>query len=96
MKIKDVFNPKLLRPCSSDPLPGQHQELPRPVITEEDEQWLVDDILDSRRYRGRLQYKVKWYGLDRDDEWYYADKGEFDGSQKVLDEFHKRYPTKLR
>jgi len=93
--IHPVFSPKCLRPSPNDPLPGQHSEPPRPLVIEEDEEhWEVDDILDSRRYRGRLQYKVKWIGVDRDDEWYYADKGEFDGSEEVLDEFHKLYPNK--
>ena len=94
--LHPVFSPKLLRPYPGDPLPGQHSEPPRPITIEDDEHWEVDDILDSRRYRGRIQYKVKWTDLDRDDEWYYADKGEFDGSEEVLDEFHKLYPSKPR
>ena len=70
---------------------------PTPIITEdEEEHWEVDDILDSRRYRGRLQYKVKWHGIDRDNEWYYADRGEFGGSEEVLEEFHRKYPGKPR
>ena len=95
-RIHPVFSPKLLRPYHQDPLSGQHFEPPRPIAIEDEEHWEVDDILDSRRYRGRLQYKVKWTGLDRDDEWYYADKDEFEGSEKVLKEFHKRYPNKPR
>jgi len=96
--LHPVFSPKLLRPYSEDPLPEQHAEPPRPIIIDDDddEHWEVDDILDSRRYRGRIQYKVKWKGLDRDNEWYYADKGEFDGSEEVLNEFHALYPRKPR
>ncbi len=93
--IHSVFSPKYLRPSLNDPLPGQHPEPSRPMIIEENEEhWKVDDILNFRRYRERLQYKVKWTEVDRDDEWYYADKGEFDGSKEVLDEFHKLYPNK--
>jgi len=58
--IHSVFSPKCLRPSPNDPLPGQHSELSRSLVIEEDEEhWEVDDILDFRRYRGRLQYKVK-------------------------------------
>ncbi len=96
--LHPMFSPKLLRPYSEDSLSGQHAEPPRPIIIDDDddEHWEIDDILDFRRYRGRIQYKVKWKGLDRDNEWYYADKGEFDGSEEVLNEFHALYPRKPR
>ncbi len=94
--LHSMFSSKLLRPYSEDLLPGQHSEPPRPITIEDDEHWEIDDILDFRRYRGRIQYKVKWTDLDRDDEWYYADKGEFDGSEEVLNEFHKLYSNKPR
>ena len=96
MKIYNVFSPKYLRPYATDPLPGQHQEPPRPITTENGDEYTVDDILDSRKYRGRLQYKVKWNNLDRDDQWYYADKDEFANSQEVVNEFHRQYPEKPR
>ena len=49
MRIQDVFSPKLLRPCATDPLPGQQTPLPAPIITEDNEEhWEVDNILDSR------------------------------------------------
>ncbi len=58
--IHSVFSPKCLQPSSNDSLPKQHSELSRSLIIEENEEhWEVDDILNFRRYRGRLQYKVK-------------------------------------
>ncbi len=93
-----MFSSKLLRPYSEDSLSEQHAEPLRLIIIDDDddEHWEVDDILNFRRYRGWIQYKVKWKGLDRDDEWYYADKGEFDGFEEVLNEFHTLYPRKSR
>jgi len=57
--LHSVFSSKLLRPYLGDPLPEQHSESLRPITIEDDEHWEVDDILDFRRYRGRIQYKVK-------------------------------------
>ena len=96
--LHSMFSSKLLRPYSGDPLSEQHAELLRLIIIndDDDEHWKVDDILDFRRYRGRIQYKVKWKDLDRDNEWYYADKGEFDDFEKVLNEFHALYSRKPR
>ena len=58
--------------------------------------WNVDDILNSRYHYDRLQYKVKWHELNRNNEWYYVDKNEFKHLQEVVDEFHKRYSEKSK
>jgi len=46
--------------AAEDPLPGQVMPPPLPVIVEGEEEWEVEEILDSRRMQGRLQYLVKW------------------------------------
>ncbi len=94
--IHFVFSSKCLRPSLNDFLSKQHSELSKSLIIEENEKyWKVDNILNFRRYRERLQYKVKWIKVDHDDEWYYVDKEKFDNSKKVLNEFHKLYSNKL-
>lgn len=95
-KRTNTFHPSKLRPDPDDPLPGQHPPPPRPVEVEGEDEWELDDILQSRRYRGRLQYKVKWHGFERDDEWYYADAEQFKNAQTVVEEFHTRYPKMPR
>ena len=93
-----MFNLKLLQLYSEDSLSEQHAELLRLIIIDDnnDEHWKIDDILNFRRYQGRIQYKVKWKDLDRDDEWYYVDKDEFNDFKKVLNEFHMLYSRKSR
>ncbi len=93
--IHSVFSSKCLRPSSNDLLSKQHSELFKSLIIEENEKhWKVDDILNFRRYKERLQYKIKWIEVNHDDEWYYVDKEKFDDSKKVLNEFHKLYSNK--
>ncbi len=55
MKIH-VFHPNLLRKISTDPLTNQVNELLSPVIINNEEEWEVEDILDARGHRGKLQY----------------------------------------
>ena len=50
MKIHDVFHPVLLRKAATDPLPGQEHTEPPPMVIEDEEEWEVDDILNSRFY----------------------------------------------
>ncbi len=94
--IHSVFSSKYLQSSSSDSLSKQHSELFRLMIIEENEEhWEVNDILNFRRYRERLQYKIKWIEVDHDNEWYYVNKEKFNDSKKVLNEFHKLYLNKL-
>ena len=90
--IRNVFHSSLLRRAARDPLPGQKLVPPESVTINDEEEWEVDDILDSRRSHGRLQYKVNWAGFDLDIEWYDADSGEFDNAAEVV--AHALYPLK--
>ncbi len=91
-----MFSSKLLWSYSEDFLSEQHSESLRFITIKDNEYWKIDDILNFRRYRDWIQYKVKWKDLNKDDEWYYVDKEEFNDSEKVLNEFHKLYSSKSR
>jgi hypothetical protein len=98
MTIHPTFHASLLQKDPADPLPGQHQEPPGPVIVRDQEEYEVDDILAARLFgKGkRLQFKVKWKGYPPDDAWYNADDGEFDHSKAIVDDFYKRNPSAPR
>jgi len=94
--IHSMFSLKYLQSSLNDSLSKQHFEFSRLMIIEKNEKhWKVNDILNFRRYRERLQYKIKWIKINCDDEWYYIDKEKFNDSKKVLNEFHKLYLNKL-
>lgn len=59
IKVHLVFHFSLLRSNSNDSLFDQITDASKPVKTANENEWLVDDILNSRRYYGRLQYKIK-------------------------------------
>ncbi len=91
-----MFSSKILQLYSNDSLSDQHIESLRSITIEDEEHWKIDDILNFRRYRDQMQYKVKWKDLNRDDNWYYVDKEEFDDFKKVLNEFHMLHSNKSR
>jgi len=70
--IHDVFHIDLLTPYHKTTLHGPNYSRPPPDLVEDQEEYKVEKILDSRRFgRGRkLQYLVKWKGYpDSDNEW---------------------------
>ena len=92
MKVHDVFHVVLLEPAASDPFPGQENPPPPPVIVEGEEEWAVEEILDSRLFgpRKRLQYLVRWTGHP-DPTWEPAEALE---EVAAVDTFHNLFPNK--
>jgi len=92
MQIHPVFHVSLLEHAAQDPFPCQRQPPPPPVVVDGEDEYHVDDVLDSRIF-GRwkkLQYLVQWTGYDRP-TWETA--ANVDGLQAV-DRFHARHPQK--
>jgi len=58
-----TFPVSLSHAAADDPLPGEMAPPPLRVIVEGEEEWEVEEILESSRTRGRLQYLVKWRGF---------------------------------
>jgi hypothetical protein len=85
-----VQHVSLLDPTDEDPLPGQHNPTPPPVIVDNEEEWHVEEVLDSRIFRKRLQYKIKWVGYNESD-W---EPAENVNKLAMVDHFHQRYPDK--
>ena len=96
--LHSMFNSKLLQLYSENFLSEQHAKSLKLIIIDEDddEHWKINDILNFRRYQDRIQYKIKWKDLDKDDKWYYVNKDEFNDFKKVLNEFHVLYSRKSR
>ncbi len=96
MHIHDVFHSDLLRSVVDDFLPDQKNELSGSIVINDEDEWKIDDILNSCRYWRWLQYRVKWNVYDNDLNWYNADDDEFMNAQKIIDDFHIWYLNKSR
>ena len=97
MKIHSTFHISLLEPYSDNPLPSQRKGPPPPVETEWEPEYELDEIVDSRLYRGsQLQYRAKWTGspAQHDNVWYPA--SDFENASIAVERFHQSYPHKAR
>ncbi|KAG5729518.1 hypothetical protein E4T56_gene4624 [Termitomyces sp. T112] len=60
-QLHPVFNAVKLFPAPDDPIPGCHPNAPPlPILVNDEEEYEVEEILDSRMFQGKLQFKVKW------------------------------------
>jgi hypothetical protein len=59
MNVHPVFHVSLLEPGCGDPMPGQRLPPPEPIIIDREPKYEVEDVIDSRIFRRRLQYLIK-------------------------------------
>ncbi len=91
MRIHDVFHSELLCSAVNNSLSDQKNELSKSIVINDENEWKIDDILNSRWYQRRLQYQVKWKNYDNDLNWYNADDDKFMNTQNIIDDFHIQY-----
>jgi hypothetical protein len=93
MKVHPVFHISLLEPVATDPLVGQVQPPPPPVVVDGNEEFEVEEILDSRFVGRNLQYLVRWIGYPNP-TWEPAEY--LANSPSAVARFHELYPRKPR
>ncbi len=96
MHVHDVFHCDLLCSVVDDFLSDQKNEFSDSIVINDEDEWKINDILNSRWYWRWLQYRVKWKSYDNDLNWYNADDDEFMNVQKIIDDFHIWYLNKSR
>jgi Chromo (CHRromatin Organisation MOdifier) domain/Integrase zinc binding domain len=96
-RVHPVFHASLLSPYKETEENGQTFTEPAPDIIEGEEEYEVEQVLDSRRKgrgKGRLEYFLKWEGYPHaHNTWEPADQVHADD---LVEEFHKQNPTKAR
>lgn len=93
MRIYPVFHVSLLEPHTPNSIPGRDVEPPPPVEVEENLEYTVEEILDSRLHHNQLQYLVAWKNYSpENNSWEPSENCE--NSQDLIQAFHRRYPMK--
>lgn len=93
--VHPVFHVSLLYPHKESQIPGRKQPEPPPVTVNGQEEYEVEEILDSRMFRRKLEYKVRWKGFDKSYEtWEPAENVEH--AKKLVEDFHRRRPSAPR
>ncbi|MBW0554856.1 hypothetical protein O181_094571, partial [Austropuccinia psidii MF-1] len=93
--VHPVCHVSLLEPVKQSTIPNQHQLPPPPVIAEEQEEWEVAQVLDSKLKRGTLWYLVEWKEFNEEPERTTWEPGSnLTNSPDLVKDFHTLYPDK--
>ena len=96
MKIHNTFHISLLEPYEDNKFPSQIQTPPPPIEIEGEPEYEHEEIIDSRLYRDKLQYRAKWtsYSPEHDKTWYPSEN--FSNASIAIEQFHSQYPRNPR
>jgi len=95
MKIHRIFHVSLLKPYKTVDIQGRRQMPLPPIEVDNNEEFEVEEILDSRRRRNKLEYLVYWRGYDISERTWEPSRNLANASAKVK-VFHQQYPSKPR
>ncbi|MBW0550972.1 hypothetical protein O181_090687 [Austropuccinia psidii MF-1] len=94
--VHPVFHVSLLKLVKQLGIPNRNQLPPPQILVEEQEEWEVAQVLDSKLKRGKLWYIVEWKGGSEDPEitaWEPA--SNLTNSSDLVKDFHPLYPDKV-
>jgi len=94
MAIHNTFHISLLKPYQDNRFPSQIKESPPPIQIGGEDEYELDELIDSRLYYNKLQYPLRWngYSPEHDKVWYPAEN--FNNAEHTVQQFHRRYITK--
>ena len=94
-KIHNNFHASLLEPVIESKMFSREKVIPTPVIIDDQIEYEVESILDSKYYNGKLYYLVNWFGYGINDQsWEPA--SNLKNSQVLVKAFHEKYSQKPR
>jgi Reverse transcriptase (RNA-dependent DNA polymerase)/RNase H-like domain found in reverse transcriptase/Integrase zinc binding domain/Chromo (CHRromatin Organisation MOdifier) domain/Integrase core domain len=93
MRIHPVFHASLLEPYKANTLSDRVQPAPPPILIENELEYVVEQVLDSKIDRGRLKYYIDWEGYPPEDRTW-EPISHLENAKDAVAQFHSRYPNR--
>ena len=94
--VHPVFNEVLLSPFKEPQYESQRAPIPPPpVLVDDVEEYEVEEILDSKMYRGKLKYLVHWKGYPKEERTW-EPESNLTHADELIKEFHRKKPSAPR
>ncbi len=93
MKCHPVFHVSLLEPEFQSSIPGRVKPPQPPVEVDGEEEWEVEEVLDSQVKNRKLEYFVKWKGWPISEQSWQPVENLENAPEEVA-RFHAKYPDK--
>jgi len=94
LAMHNTFHISLLEPYQDNRFPSLIKEPSPSIQIQGEDEYELDEIIDSRLHYNKLQYRAKWkgYSPEHDKVWYPAEN--FNNAEHTVQRFHRRYPRK--
>lgn len=96
--VHPVFHVSMLELHTPSTIPERVEPPPPPVEVDGEIEYVVAEVLDSKidkRFRCKLQYKVRWEGYEgTDKEFSWLPATELEHAPELVSDFHRKYPNK--
>ena len=87
MKIHDVFHVSLLENYSESSIPGRLVPPPPPILIDDNLEYEVEEILDSRVRRKKKEYLVSWKGYTSSENTWEPESNILPGAEEALEDY---------
>src|SRR6266481_1310406 len=97
--VHPVFHVSMLEPAFPNPIPDRVQPPPPPILVNDEPEFEISEILDSkidnRRRACKLLYLVRWTGYEgTNEETSWILMSELGHASELVTDFHASYPAK--